>query len=368
MSRFAYSHRITDAFLVLLRAGLWEKDLESLSCFPLTAKEWLDVYQQALCQTVSGIVYRGIIRLPDHLIPPEDILLRWVVRVDAIEQRNRHMNEAVNELCFLFKNEEIRTVLQKGQGIASLYEYPLMRECGDIDLYFPDRKEREKADFFIQQQGIPISKGADGSIHYEWKGVVVEHHSRLLDVYNPFQQDYLNQLEKKIRFTTVRLGKEEDGEVTVAAPVLYLLMLNVHILKHALGLGVGLRQLCDMACAYYKWHATMEKHELCEIYRKIGLVRWSNLLHSALREYLGVPVTFLPDDRDKQESPWPLFHIIQQGGNFGRSAGCCPVSGSGWQRKLFTAQSFFRNGRFIFRYAPWEYVGMVSTLLKGQVR
>ena len=368
MSRFAYSHRITDAFLVLLRAGLWEKDLESLSSFPLTSEEWHDVYQSAICQTVSGIVYRGILRLPDRLFPPEDILLPWVVRADAIEQRNRYMNEVVNELCSFFKNGEIRTVLQKGQGIASLYECPLMRECGDIDLYFPDRKEREKADLIIRQQGIQTGKGADGSIHYEWKGVVAEHHSRLLDVYSPFQQDYLNQLEKKIGFTTVRLGKEEDGEVTVASPVLNLLMLNVHILKHALGWGVGLRQLCDVARAYYKWHGIMEMHELCEIYRKTGLGRWSNLLHSVLREYLGVPVTCLPDDRGKQESPWPLLHIIQQGGNFGRSAGGCPVSGTGWQRKLFTAQSFFRNGRFVFRYAPWEYVGMVSALLKGQVR
>lgn len=200
MSELQYSNHITDAFLVLLKAGLWEKDLESLSCFPLTSEEWHEVYQQALCQTVSGIVYRGIIRLPDHLIPPEDILLRWVVRVDAIEQRNRHMNEVVNELCSLFKNEEIRTVLQKGQGIASLYEYPLMRECGDIDLYFPSRKERNKADLFVRQQGIQTGKGADGSIHYDWKGVIVEHHSRLLDLYSPFRQDYLNQLEKKMDF------------------------------------------------------------------------------------------------------------------------------------------------------------------------
>ena len=110
------------------------------------------------------------------------------------------MNEVVNELCSFFKNGEIRTVLQKGQGIASLYECPLMRECGDIDLYFPDRKEREKADLIIRQQGIQTGKGADGSIHYEWKGVVAEHHSRLLDVYSPFQQDYLNQLEKKIGY------------------------------------------------------------------------------------------------------------------------------------------------------------------------
>ncbi|UVQ72210.1 nucleotidyltransferase family protein [Bacteroides faecis] len=162
--------------------------------------------------------------------------------------------------------------------------------------------------------------------------------------------------------------KEDDREVTVASSVLNLLMLNVHILKHAMGLGVGLRQLCDMARAYYKWHGTMEKHELCEIYRKTGLVRWSNLLHSVLMEYLGVPVFCLPDDIDKHESPLPLFHIIQQGGNFGHSSVCRSISRTEWQRKLFTAQSFFRNVRFVFRYAPWEGVGMVSTLLKGQAR
>lgn len=286
--------------------------------------------------------------MPDHLIPPEDILLRWVVQADAIEQKNQHMNEVLNELCSLFKNEKIRTVLQKGQGIASLYEYPLMRECGDIDLYFPNRKERNKADLFVQQQGIQTGKGADGSIHYEWKGVIVEHHSRLSDLYSPFQQGYLNQLEKQIGFSTVRLLKEDDREVTVASPVLNLLMLNVHILKHAMGLGVGLRQLCDMARAYYKWHGTMEKHELCEIYRKTGLLKWSNLLHSVLVEYLGVPVSCLPDDIDKHESPLPLFHIIQQGGNFGYSSVCRLISRTEWQRKLFTAQSFFRNVRLIF--------------------
>lgn len=366
MSKLQYSSRITDAFLVLLRTGLWEKDLESLSYFPLTFEEWHDVYQLALCQTVSGIVYRGILRLPDHLFPPEDILLRWMIRADAVERKNRQMNEVVNELCSIFKDKGIRTVLQKGQGIASLYEWPFLRECGDIDLYFLNMKERRMADLFIRQQGIRTSKGADGSIHYEWKGVTVEHHSRLLDLYRPFLQGYLNKLEKQIGFTTVRLWKEGDSEVTVASPVLNLLMLNAHILKHALGLGVGLRQLCDMARAYYKWHDTMKMHELCEIYEKTGLSKWSNLLHSVLVEYLGVPASCLPD-KGGLESPLPLFHIIQRGGNFGQSDACCLVS-KGWQRKFLTAQSFFRNARFAFRYAPWEGVGMVSTLLKGQAR
>ena len=197
---------------------------------------------------------------------------------------------------------------------------------------------------------------------------MVEHHSRLLDLYNPFLQGYLKELETQLGFSQVRLEKEDDKEVTVASPVLNLLMLNVHILKHAIGLGIGLRQLCDMARAYYRWHGTMERRELGEIYRKTGLSKWSNLLHSVLMEYLGVSTSCLPDDMEKHESPLPLFHIIQQRGNFGRSAAGSSILEAGWQRKLFTLQSFFRNTRFVVRYAPWEGVGMVSTLMKGQVR
>ena len=43
----------------LLRAGLWEREPDDLSPFPLTDAQWWDVYRMAVRQTVTGIVCRG---------------------------------------------------------------------------------------------------------------------------------------------------------------------------------------------------------------------------------------------------------------------------------------------------------------------
>lgn len=361
-----HNTKTISSFFALLRSGLWEREIGSLSGFPLTDGEWDEVYRMAVNQTVAGVVYRGILRLPEHLLPADSLLLRWVARIDAIERRNVKMNGVVNELCAAFSEKGIRPVLQKGQGIASLYAYPLLRECGDIDLYFSDRCERKHADRFIKQQGIRVNKGADGSVHYEWKGVTVEHHRRLFDLYNPFIQGYLSKLERQHGFEIMEVPPGSNVKLTVASPLLNLLMLNAHILKHALGLGVGLRQLCDMARAYNAWHGQIDACELAEIYAKTGIGKWSQLLHSLLVDYLGMPTTCLPDEK-RAVSALPLIRIILQRGNFGQVANRCQNKKHS-QRKISTAQSFLQNAQFAFRFAPWESVSIVSTLLTGQTR
>lgn len=51
-------HELRSLF-VLLRSGLWEKDPEDLSLFPLSDAGWLNVYRESVRQTVTGLVYRG---------------------------------------------------------------------------------------------------------------------------------------------------------------------------------------------------------------------------------------------------------------------------------------------------------------------
>ncbi len=364
---YKYHTKAISSFFTLLRSGLWEREIDEPSDFPLTESEWNTVYQMAIHQTVVGVVYRGILQLPDHLLPPDGVLIRWVAHMDAIERRNRRMNAVVNELCGVFSDKGIRAVLQKGQGIASLYVSPLMRECGDIDLYFPSAQERRQADEWVKQQGIKLNKGADGSVHYEWKGVTVEHHRRLFDLYNPFIQGYLGKLERQYGFDQTEVPPGSHVSLTVASPQLNLLMLNAHILKHALGLGVGLRQLCDIARAYHAWHDQVNQSELTAMYAKAGIAKWSQLLHRVLVDYLGLPASCQLDP-PRALSPLPLIRIILQGGNFGQAAIQRSQPQRHSQRKISTAQSFLQNAQFAFRYAPWESVGIVSTLLTGQTK
>lgn len=358
--------KIRAVLLVLLRAGLWEHEVEDSTCFPLTEAEWQQVYLQSRQQTVTGIVFQGVQSLPEEFLPSELLLVRWMAETDAIERKNRRMNQVLTSLVKMFTSLGVCPVLQKGQGVASSYEKPLWRECGDIDFYFGSKQEFEKARHFVRRCKLREEKMADRSISYTWKGVEIEHHTRLLDLHNPFLRHYADSLIPQYGYSHITLEKEDDTEITVPSPVLNLLLQSLHILKHALGWGIGLRQLCDMARTCYVMRQEIDAAEMKNISLRLGLDRWHRLLHACLVNHLGLPVECLPYP-DRVSDASPLLDIIWRGGNFGQyNAGNRRQAVSLWQRKWQTACAFRKNMGFAFRYAPKESFWIVSSLLKGQ--
>lgn len=357
--------KVQKALLVLLRAGLWEQKIEDWSCFPLSIEEWRNLYLLSRQQTVTGIVFQGTQYLPEHFLPADDLLVRWMAETDAIERKNMRMNRVLESLVQWFADCGVYPVLQKGQGIARLYENPLLRECGDIDFYFDSRQTFEKAFSLVHQCGLQEKVHADQSVVYTWKGVEVEHHIRLLDLHNPFLQRYAKELEQKYGYDRMEL--ERGREVSIPSPILNLLLQSLHILKHALGWGIGLRQLCDMARSCYKLHDEVESEEMKKITLKLGMGRWQQLLHAFLVEHLGLPVEYLPYQEVAADSS-SLLDIIWRGGNFGQYvSGYRRKSQSPLAGKWHTACAFQRNVRFAFRYAPKEGFWVFSSLLKGQL-
>ena len=359
--------RTQAALLTLLRSGLWEKEIDELSCFPLSADEWEDTYLLSKKQSVTGIVFRGLQFLPDALLPPEALLLRWTATTDQIERRNREMNLAVSELYDLFRACGLEPVLQKGQGVALYYESPLLRECGDIDLYFKGSHAFKAAESCLREKKIQVEKRPDNSLLYLWKGIEVEQHRHLLDLHNPFLKGYADRIEMQKGYSSTRISEETDVTVSVASPLLCLLMLDLHILKHALGRGIGLRQFCDMARACYKLKNELSDEEMRSVCRKFGLGNWNPLLRAFLKDILGLPEQYLPYAETTRDAR-PLLEIVWQGGNFGlHRQGYTAEDAPAWKRKALTARTFCTNLSFAARYAPKEAFWIFTGLLKGQI-
>lgn len=358
-----------EILLALLQAGLWGRCPDDVSVFRTTGESWSNVFRMARCQTVTGIVYHGLGFIPEELLPPEELLLQWVTAVDGIERKNRKMNRVLAELYALFRDNGITPILQKGQGVAAFYETPMLRECGDIDFYFPDSDDRKRAIRLIKAHGCEAKSKADDSVFYKWKGIHVEHHGQLLDLSSPFTSRYLKRLERKDGFEPVTL--DFDGckiEAVIPSPTLNLLLLNTHILKHAFGLGIGLRQLCDMARACHKLNGKVDVDEMKRVCDRVGLKRWSMLLNASLVDHVGLGRQDLPYPA-VAPSTRPLFDIIWNGGNFGQYASDrAGQSQTLFSRKMYTSQSFLRNVSFSCRYAPAEAFWTFMTLLKGQFR
>lgn len=362
-----YTGKTYRALLTLLQAGLWERRPQDISMFPLSEAEWQSVFILAQQQTVLGITYRGLDYLPEHLFPSGDLIFRWVAEIGLIEERNLESNQSLIELLELFGQVGLRPILQKGQGVATMYDRPLLRSCGDIDLWFPSHKEAEKALEIVRGKGCTPEKAPDGSFHYHWRGIEVEHHPDLIDLQAIGVKRWVRKQVKAMQPATVTLPEHPERAIQTPSATINLLLINAHICKHAIGLGVGLRQMCDMARAYHALHREVDGEQIRSLYRRAGLERWSNLLHRFLVDYIGLEEHLLPYRSKLEESARPLLKVVLRGGNFGRYAADREVvMGNLWQRKWHTALSFVRNCRFSFRYAPAEAIWTVWQLAKGQ--
>lgn len=353
------------ALLALVRAGLWGRYDEAMaSLFPLSAESWERVFALSRQQTVTGIAFRGLDYLPDEVAPSMGLAVKWMAYADRIEQSNVAVNETLVKLYRHFAATGWKAVLEKGPGVAMMYPEPLLRESGDIDLFFTNNdKEVDPL------KGIPgaemVDAKPDGSWEYEVNGIIVERHSYLVDVLSPRPKKFVRKLIEDKGFETVNIA---GCDVMVPAPEVNLILLSSHILKHAIGVGIGLRQLCDMAVAIRYYADRINSMDMKEIYRQAGLQKWSELLDAFLSEYLGLDACCDVNAKMAKKTR-SLLDIIVKGGNFGHLKSKSELaSPNKLSRKLRTLSSFWGNLSFALTYAPGEWLCTMIQLAGGQTR
>lgn len=140
---FNSKHNITrSAFLALLRAGLWEKEVQLL---PYGEIDYSEVMRLAEEQSVIGLIAAGLEYVVDVKVPQIEFLT-FIGRAVQLEQQNSAMNNFIGILIKSLRKVDIYALLVKGQGIAQCYERPLWRSCGDVDLFLDnDNYDKAKA-------------------------------------------------------------------------------------------------------------------------------------------------------------------------------------------------------------------------------
>ncbi|WP_270088409.1 nucleotidyltransferase family protein [Sphingobacterium sp. SYP-B4668] len=304
------------AFFTLLRTGLWRHPIDQLDCFPLSDLEWKRIYSHAIRHTVEGVLFDAVQTLDNEILPPKSMLRVWVVRVEKIAQRNARMDEVIKDQVQFFHQYNLSPVLLKGRGVATTYPNPKRRSCGDIDWCFEDYQDYEKATESLEKIGIRIHRSAGYSVNFLWKGFETDQHQRQFDISNPFLKRCLQDLEKEYA-TSEQIMFIDEVPVRLSAPILQSIQVNIHILKHLLSFGIGLRQLCDAARIYYTYSQNMDGVRLRKTYRKLGVLNWINTLHQILVEYIGLPVEELPFANADSKRATSVMEDIWQSGNFG---------------------------------------------------
>jgi hypothetical protein len=351
----ATDKEIQAVLLCLLQAGLWGQGDLAIKV-PISSGAWAAVYRAAKKHTIEGLVFDGIQQLPIDLMPPRDLLLKWTVRIDQIERHNLQMASCLKAMSTLFQRGGLSPILLKGHGVAACYDKPEHRVSGDIDWYFEGKSGYDEANQLIRTHGLNLDYVAGDSAEYCWAGLVVEHHKRMFDIHNPFCYGYLQRLKKQFQKNSY-LKQCLGNELTLPAPMLMIVQVNAHILKHLLAFGLGVRQLCDSARLYYTFQAELDGAKLQEIYSKLGILRWIHLLHAVLVKYIGLPAQALPFPVPAGTAADWMFEEIWQSGNFGfHDERFKDQHVKSELRRNQAGQRVWLNVKRYFKYAPMEAI------------
>ena len=349
-------NRLTTAFFALLRSGLYERpvtagELPAVAALDETA--WAALVQLARQQTVTGLIYRALTHLPQGVKVPGDTVLELMVSAKAIEQENLRKAEVRAKLLDGYTRAGLHPVVMKGATNAAFYAHPELRTSGDIDLYFPP-EEFKRASRLLDGW----HKASDGTVHLKRGGVDIDLHDRYFD-----------------------LHCAADRLPEVGTPEATILMLSAHILKHAIGAGVGIRQCCDLTMALQALRGQYDPAALRDLFRRTGTLRWNRLLFSFLADHLGLADEGCPEPQHglaagERVSSEPLLRIVLEGGNFGHyaearhsaikaGAGGDPVATR--RRKRNTLGRFLHRLPFSLRYAPRETLATMLSLARGNL-
>lgn len=337
-----------NAFFALLRSGFYERPLsddELALAALLSAADWMALVRLARKQAVPGLIYQAFTLLPREIPVPGDAVLALMARSEEIAYRNRIKAAVTSQLMARFAEKGLTPLVMKGATVAAFYRRPELRESGDIDFYFPPEQLKTAAACLTAPQPDP-----EGSVHGKESGVDIDLHDRYFDLHCPARV----------------LPEPGTPEAT-------LLMLSAHILKHAIGTGVGVRQLCDMAAAYQALKGNVDSAKLRTIFRRTGTLRWNRLLFSFLADRLGMEDSLFANGglfAGERVSAAPLLQIILEGGNFGHYAAARQLAlGAGARlRKRDTLRRFLRRLPFSLRYAPRETFARIWNLIRGNLQ
>lgn len=300
-------------------------------------------------QTVQGLVYYGINLLPKDCLPPIMTLASWMVEIERIHQGNTRLESVITEISDWCNSANLETVVMKGSTVAELYPDPSLRISGDIDLYFPTTSDWISAISIAKEHGCNLEFDSDGDIHYAYNKVIVEHHKTSSELSSRRSLSKLKQIEEF----------EKWRQLKKLAPLPNLLLLNTHILKHAMVAGIGLRQFCDIAMAYKTYFADGQNKELANSYEKaisqLGLKKWTMLLHSLLVVHLGLSEKDLPFPLNKKlETTWLMSEVMKDG-NFGEQ-----------QKNDSMIKKILHKFFFSLSFAPREYLARLFSLAFGR--
>lgn len=301
--------------------GIYEGK-EFLDGSALKGFDWATFYEFAKKQTLVGVVFDGIQKLPKDVAPHLVLLMRWLGMSQRILQRNERMNVATVDIYNKVKVAGYSCCILKGQGNAAMYPNPSARTPGDVDIWVNAGREeiRRLAYLLVKKANGNVDDECFNHIGINVNGISVELHSTpgfmANFVYNRRLQKWL---KRNVGLQCSNIEELPNGVGAVAIPTLSFNIVYqlYHLYHHYFYEGVGLRQIVDYYFVVMSDELLGIRDTLQRELKHLGLWKFAGAVMYVLHKVMGLSEDKMIAPMDMKRGRMLLDDILN-GGNFGQ--------------------------------------------------
>lgn len=276
------------------------------------------VLQKAASQGVSQVLFCAILKLVEANLlvidPVEFAKLNNVFLSRVMVETNRR--NMLHTVIQRFEEDNIEYCVIKGEVLADLYKEPICRVSADTDILVK-KNHIDKALGILQSFGFEIGSHDKHSYHigcsHPIAGTIEIHYALYREVVNDiiflsveYCEDY-RRLILKDGFALQTMGVT-DG----------LVYITLHLIKHFLGKGVGIRQMLDLLLYMEHYHNQINWEYYKQLLARLKYFDFiRNLIGIGIR-YMSFSQAAFPPNYVLFEECETILDDMDDGGLFGK--------------------------------------------------
>ena len=363
---------IENFFFELLQVAIGCRS--KLSAVP-TKEEWVTLLEVSVKQSLAGITFAGVERLPKEQWPEKEIVFQWMAITAQIEQQNVKTTEVCQQLVKRVEADGFKTCILKGQSNYAYYSKELKnkRSCGDIDIWVLPKLRGESLRFNdgLKKTILYVRKiNPEGEALYHhidygmYNGTEVEVHFRPSFMFNPIYNNRLQKWFNKMADGGWQMAElpDERGRIPVPSVEFNIIFQLSHIYNHVLHEGIGLRQMVDYYYVLKKFRDeslelkdSAKSIELENTLKYLGLWKFAGAVMYVMQEVFALESQCMIVPVDEKRGKIILSEILK-GGNFGKYDADNIKANNRLRKNIQRIKRDFRMMQYFTSECLWEPV------------
>ena len=281
--------------------------------------DWKNLYQVSSIHGVQYIIFLKLKQLYEagQLDIPKEFYEKWNAEFYYNTMKNVQRNAFIHKMLKKLEENGISCCLLKGEVLAALYPCPEARISGDTDIFIGP-ENIEKASALLRGMGFEVKPKNHTSHHVVCThpiGGMVELHLYLHD--ELFEDVWF---DKQSVFTEPFRKITLDGdEINTLGYTDGAIFVTLHLIKHFLSQGVGIRQVLDTLLYLKTYRQELDWESFNHLMKHLKYEKFMDVLYTIGIQHLGFREEDFPPFVRREAQAEQVLDEIMEAGAFGFS-------------------------------------------------